>query len=258
MQDRHCIQQLRRRRALSLSEACGFTLVEMTVVLVVIGLVLGAVTIGKDVQRNADYLKIKQFVDRWAQAYDQYFDRVGVVVGDDPAYPARVVNFLGIEDGGLSQLLRGSFDPQDLEALDQSAIPALCGLLPNEGPADEPPANRALRNHFIDAGIDLPPGRRVGHEDKYLYLDSRGTPQQLTVCFQWLLPADYGVGNSMILRGLTPDLARMLDAAIDGRAEGTAGRFRRLPPEDASELGDWPEVSANGDTTVSAAYRMTR
>ena len=33
----------------------GFTLVEMAVVLVIIGLILGAVSIGKDVQRNAEY-----------------------------------------------------------------------------------------------------------------------------------------------------------------------------------------------------------
>ena len=32
----------------------GFTLVEMSVVLLVIGLIIGAVSIGKDMQRNAD------------------------------------------------------------------------------------------------------------------------------------------------------------------------------------------------------------
>jgi len=82
------------------------------------------------------------------------------------------------------------------------------------------------------------------------------------VCFQWLLPVTDGpgAGNTMLIRGLTPDLAKMLDSAIDGRAEGTRGRFRcvtdGLVTEEACE---WP---ANVDddvaftTPVMAAYRM--
>ncbi|MBE9395822.1 type II secretion system protein [Pontibacterium sp. N1Y112] len=38
----------------------GFTLVEMSIVLVIIGFILGAVSIGKDLQRDAEYSKIKQ------------------------------------------------------------------------------------------------------------------------------------------------------------------------------------------------------
>jgi prepilin-type N-terminal cleavage/methylation domain-containing protein len=60
----------------------GFTLVEMAVVLVIIGLILGAVSIGKDVQRNAEYTKIKQkFIDQWGVAYNTHTQRTGVVPG---------------------------------------------------------------------------------------------------------------------------------------------------------------------------------
>jgi prepilin-type N-terminal cleavage/methylation domain-containing protein len=60
----------------------GFTLVEMSIVLAVIGLIIGAIAIGKDVQRNAEYAKIKnKFVDQWEQAYNAYYTRTGVVLG---------------------------------------------------------------------------------------------------------------------------------------------------------------------------------
>ena len=50
----------------------GFTLLELSVVLVIIGLIIGAVTIGKDVQRNAAYQRIAtEFVQGWAIGYDK-------------------------------------------------------------------------------------------------------------------------------------------------------------------------------------------
>ena len=71
----------------------GFTLVEMAVVLVIIGLILGAVMIGKDVQRNAEYAKIKQkFIDQWVVAYNAHVQRTGVVPGDNQTQPQLMVN----------------------------------------------------------------------------------------------------------------------------------------------------------------------
>ena len=57
----------------------GFTLVEMAIVLAVIGLVIGAIAIAKDVQRNAEYQKIgNKFLYQWKAAYDQHYQRTGV------------------------------------------------------------------------------------------------------------------------------------------------------------------------------------
>ena len=58
----------------------GFTLVELAIVLAVIGLIIGAVAIAKDVQRNAEYQKaVNKFAYQWKMAYDQYYQRTGVV-----------------------------------------------------------------------------------------------------------------------------------------------------------------------------------
>ncbi|MGM0633188.1 MAG: type II secretion system protein [Pseudomonadota bacterium] len=254
--DRRISGVLRRPRS---TREHGFTLVEMSLVLVVIGLILGAVSAGRDLQRNAEYRRIEQrFVGAWEQAYNQYYDRLGVVVGDDPAYPTDVVNFLGITDTGTQDEFRdlGADSEPDVS---QANVPQLCGVAPG---ADA--STNTLRLYFEDAGVDLPEGRAFNQEDKFLYVDGNGNQRQVSVCFQWLLPvADGpGAGNTMLLRGLTPDLARTLDSAIDGRVESDQGRFRCVDGDDVTQAActDWGTNSADDtdlNASVTAAYRMT-
>ncbi len=188
----------------------GFTLVEMAIVLAVIGLILGAVMIGKDVQRNAEYTKVKQkFVDQWVVAYNSYFQRTGGPVGDSQVEPQLMVNGQDFVDDDKSS----GGDMSDTEAPD-----AICGDT----------ADTNLRDLMLAAGIEMPPGRGEGNEDRYVYLDSNGNPQEVQVCFRWNPPGtDSGSGNVMEISGLTPDLARFLDQAIDGQADAWEGRFRQ-------------------------------
>jgi prepilin-type N-terminal cleavage/methylation domain-containing protein len=59
----------------------GFTLIEMAIVLVVIGLIIAAVGVGKDTMRNAEYTKVyNKFVEPWKQAAYNAFDRTGTVM----------------------------------------------------------------------------------------------------------------------------------------------------------------------------------
>lgn len=182
----------------------GFTLVEMSIVLVVIGLILGAVSIGKDLQRNAEYQKISsQFVQGWAQAYQNYFQRTGVVLGDSPASPTLRV------DGA-------------------SATPnEICDV--------------ALFGLMDAAGINMPAGRAEGAEDRAVYLDTNGNPQETRICFRnldWSIPGEtsgYVVRkrNVMIIYSLTPDFARFLDAQIDGNSDSRFGAFRESMQADS-------------------------
>jgi len=248
----------------------GYSLVEMSLVLVVIGLILGAASVGKDLQRNAEYKKIKQkFVDQWVQAYNQYYDRVGIVGGDNATLPTQAVARVAVTDAGdAADLDSGAFS-----SVTQTNVPALCttgnGLVTG--------ATADLREFFDDAGIELPPGRAANTEDDYLYLDSNGNPQQASVCFRWLVPGSLvGSGNTMIISGLTPDLAKFLDNAIDGRADGLTGRFRRstkaataadiasTAPSQWPEGNDFNDAGAGARTvddqvqTVVAVYKMVQ
>ena len=173
----------------------GFTLVEMSIVLVVIGIILGAVSIGKDLQRNAAYQKVSQsFIQGWALAYQNLYNRTNIVVADDPLAPTLMVN----ENNG-----------------------EVCGV--------------PLQTEMDEAGVRMPSGRTEGSEDKYVYLDTNGNPQQIDVCFdsiQWAVEGNTSgtymnrERNVMVIKGITPDLARLLDSSVDGMADARFGFFR--------------------------------
>jgi prepilin-type N-terminal cleavage/methylation domain-containing protein len=62
----------------------GFTLIEMAIVLVIIGIIIGAVVKGKDVMKNAEQKRLyTTFVRDWQMAYNNYYDRTGRILGDD-------------------------------------------------------------------------------------------------------------------------------------------------------------------------------
>jgi len=215
----------------------GFTLLELTTVLIIIGLIVGAISIGRDLQRTAEYQKIKQkFVDQWSEAYNQYYVRTGVVVGDDQTKPRFMV-------GGATVDYPNNSGEAGVPGFGIRGMPGkIChgqGYPPGAtGRGDRPVArNRVIDGRRVDAnllnlmdrhGIRMPPGRAENFEDRYVYLDTNGNPQELQVCFQWNPPGmTSGSGNMMVIRGLTPDLARMLDQMIDGKADAREGLFRQ-------------------------------
>jgi hypothetical protein len=132
-----------------------------------------------------------------------------------------------------------------------------------------------LRLMMQRAGVRMPPGRAEGSEDRYVYLDSNGNPQELQVCFQWNPPSTAsGAGNVMVITGLTPDLARALDQMIDGKADAREGMFRQEGVTNATNNApgiEWNRVNtiaygATAETnldedqvaTVIAHYKMNQ
>lgn len=227
----------------------GFTLVEMAVVLVIIGLILGAVMIGKDVQRNAEYTKIKQkFVDQWVVAYNGHMQRTGVPTADSQVAPRLMVNGENYTAAGGAPISGGDMSAAALPA-------AICRG--SAGPKMARPLQAGdvydLRNLMQKAGVRMPPGRAEGFEDRYVYLDSNGNPQEVQVCFQWNPPEmASGSGNVMVLTGLTPDLARALDQMIDGKPDAREGLFRQEGVTNATDNKPGVEWSANNTNEYAA------
>lgn len=201
----------------------GFSLLELTIVLVVIGLIIGAATIGKDVQRNAIYQRIaSDYVQGWAIAYDRYYDGTGHPPGDTPATPTGKVN-------------AGSTE--------------LCGV--------------DLRSAMQAAGIEMPSGRAAGSEDRYVYEDSNGNPHELQICFQnvnWsepdATPGNYVTRsrNVMVLKNMTPALANLLDNSFDSLVDA---RFGKLREQSQADITTPNAASANWSVDERMAFGST-
>lgn len=230
-------------------QQAGFTLVEMSVVLLVIGLILGAVSIGKDLQRDAEYIKIKQkFIDPWASAYNAYYMRAGVVLGDSQVAPSIMVNgaaaFAGVS--GATGTMVDATAPAPI--CDSTTVPPGTSVTPLG----------SLYNEMDRHGVRMPAGRAEGSEARYVYLDSNGNPQEIQVCFQWNPPKGSGTagnnsGNVMVITGLTPDLARALDQMIDGKADAQEGMFRQLNVANGTAGAPGVEWAANNTNAQTQA-----
>jgi prepilin-type N-terminal cleavage/methylation domain-containing protein len=222
----------------------GFTLIELSVVLAVIGLIIGAMAIGKDVQRNAEFAKVKnKFVDQWAQAYNQYYQRTGVVLGDSQVAPRMMVGSKNYSSG-TSVISGGDMGTPAMNT--ERICEGLDGHLMNGSYTT--PSVPSLRSEMTQAGVRMPPGRAEGAEDRYVYLDSNGNPQEVQVCFQWNPPGEpHGAGNVMILSGLTPELARMLDQMVDGKPDAREGRFRQQGVANGTPNGPGVQWAATND-----------
>lgn len=241
----------------------GFTLVELSIVMAVIGLIIGAIAVAKDVQRNAEYTKISnKFLTQWKMAYDQHYQRTGTVVGDCQQAPTYMVNGAEATIGGANACARTGGQavagiPENFAGNRGFKICEGQGYAAAQvGVGDVALATQNLRAIMTRHGVRLPPGRGEAHEDRYVYQDTNGNSTELQVCFQWN-PAGTasGAGNVMVIRGLTPDVARYLDQIIDGKPDSREGRFRIQARAAHTQVADAnaPGTAWEANNTIASA-----
>ncbi len=87
----------------------GFTLVELAIVLVIIGLILGAVMKGQELIQNAKYKRLVNDLRGLTAAAYTYFDRYRAFPGDDPNAGTRWgATYGNIRNGNGDGLISGS------------------------------------------------------------------------------------------------------------------------------------------------------
>jgi hypothetical protein len=155
------------------------------------------------VQRNAAYQKLgSSFVRGWQLAYLSYKTKYGVVLADSQSAPTGFVN-------------SNTTGAEGAEVCDTN-----------------------LRAAMLAAGVEMPQGRTEGRETQYSYQDSNGNPQELKVCFRsipWMsetgTPGTYSnqIKNVMVIKQVTPDLARLIDSLVDVARDAQFGKIRQYP-----------------------------
>ncbi len=198
----------------SLRNEKGFTLIEMAIVLVIIGLILGAVIKGKDVLNSAKQKKFyTNFIKSWELAAASYYDRTGNLLGD------------GLANGGAGTP-NGLFDG-----------------INTKGEFD----NVSARLRAV--GLEVPTSN-TGNNYEYsytgVYSGSRTIPLQLITRPS---ATDKTTYNTLYFTNMPTDLALALDTVIDGQASSSTGSFR-IYTDDTD--GTWPD--ANTNAVVNAMY----
>lgn len=166
----------------------GFTLVELAIVLIIIGVIIGSVTKGRDLIRSAENKKIySTFINEWRIAYMTFNERTGRILGDK-------------DNNGRADSANGTVTL----------------------------VNSAVTDNYLglqDVGIN-PPTAQAGVDPwQYRYSDSRGVTRVMTIGFGY---QGGGAGyNFLRVTNITDELSRSIDVNVDGQADGTSGFFIR-------------------------------
>jgi prepilin-type N-terminal cleavage/methylation domain-containing protein len=207
----------------------GFTLVEMSIVLIIIGIILGAVIKGKDLIRSGEQKRIyNSFIKQWQIVYQDYFDRTGWILGD-------------VADSDNGTAAGGRDGAVSLAGTDYAGDATL------------------IADQLARVGLSTPTAGSGPSPLQYPYQDSTGTQRYINLAFQ----ANAAWGNHIRItstavgsagdEGPPNDLALALDRLIDGQADGTRGEvtYDTNRNNGAQNTAAWP--SAEDDPTGPSA-----
>lgn len=184
----------------------GFTLIEMAIVLVIIGLILGAVIKGKDLIQGA---KQKQFYSKaikgWELSVLNYYDRTGNLLAD------------GKSNGGSAGTVDGQFD--DISG-------------------DKFGETNGVDDTLKKVGLTVP-SSNTKSSGQFIYKGVYSGSQIITFSFDWLRSDTDGLYyNAIHLMKIPTDLAIALDTMVDGSIGSAIGAFRQNPDKPT-----WPDAS---------------
>ncbi|WP_051904354.1 prepilin-type N-terminal cleavage/methylation domain-containing protein [Hippea jasoniae] len=200
----------------------GFTLIELAIVLIIIGLILGAVLKGRDLIESAKIKKVyTNFVEGWILAVENYQDRTGQLLGD------------GTANGGTADNPDGVFDNINLAA------------------------TTTVEDKLKAVGLE-PPTTNTNNPGSY-FINAKYTRSTMTA---WLYNLHSYIDNrnynAIYITGMPTDVAIALDTIIDGSANPSTGLFRRYHDDYTGADGThntWPNASTTATVNVMYIYK---
>lgn len=209
----------------------GFTLVELAIVLVIIGIILGAVLKGQALIDNAKAKRLQNDMKALEAMAWTYFDRKGRMPGDcnsngDIAF-AVLNNTVGtVPSNNNNPTVDYCATPATGETVNVFFSDLRVAQIASYGQPNIQLAKNPFGGYF-NAGV-------------ITIQDSGGVNRNYNVIAAYNVPAW---------------AAKMIDVSIDGDENGTTGRVRNITSTDAGS--DWPADNLNNQT-VAVAYLFER
>ncbi len=144
----------------------GFTLVEIAIVLVIVGLLIGGVLKGREMITNAKIKRIENDFSGVAAAIYAYQDRYGVLPGDDPAAATRFSGtWAGADNGNGNGNISGGWSSTNNGQESRKIWKHLRGAGLIAGPVDNTNASYQQPSNSFGGliGIDLNLYNLSGH-----------------------------------------------------------------------------------------------
>ncbi len=198
----------------------GFTLVELSIVLIIIGLVIGGVMKGKDLINSAEQKKIyNTWIKQWQITANTYQDRTGGLLGD------------GTANGGSNATEDGHCDNIRLDT------------------------TTTIQDKLKAIGLDEPVSNVAGTRGGAYSIKGKYATSQASARLQWLQShTDGGSKNKLYIVGIPTDVAIAFDKMTDGTIDPSAGAFRRYHDDATGSDGTaqtWPDAFTTNTVNVS-------
>jgi prepilin-type N-terminal cleavage/methylation domain-containing protein len=221
----------------------GFTLVEIAIVLVIIGLLLGGILKGQEMIVQA---KIKNTISDYngvLAAYNGYIDRYRALPGDDNQAATRWTTG-GVSGNGTS-IIEGGYQSTTTDA--ESRLfwlhMRLSGFVPGQG------QNQPVNAHNGIIGVQTGDATAT---------PTTGAGVTLTAPAAGTLPAVPGIGGVMICSSQVPDkVAIAVDNQIDD-GQSRSGQVRALSTAGNAAIGNGTQAEPNYQETGVLTYVVCR
>ncbi|NJB67869.1 prepilin-type N-terminal cleavage/methylation domain-containing protein [Desulfobaculum xiamenense] len=222
----------------------GFTLVEMAIVLVIIGIILAGVMKGRDIVRGSQVKQFSQgYAQKWVTIASTYYDKVGQ-------------HFMDGQDNGNSVVSSPNGEMDDVILASADA---------NYSAASRATGLQALRNVGITPCTMIKSD--LNNDAATTSCDNGYNIWERTVEGEWSGKSTVGVAffnflvnnarrNCVVIGGVPVDVAIGLDTLIDGQADGENGLCLNMSNyATAFNPGDWQDITDPGGTTSLSLYR---